>query len=138
MSRTATITLPQAILFGHESILTSISYPLIAVNQRYLAPVHSFGRVCSWLCAHLLGKSRFHEEKSGEEERGGEGFSYLMQGGEAVFVAEVRAHVIPQQVAHWREKGMEKDTVKHTGWGKNITRTFAAVIIKVVISPQLA
>lgn len=108
------------------------------MNRRYLPPVHSFGRVGSWPCAHLLGKSRFHEEKSGEDKRGGEGFSYLMQGGEAVFVAEVRAHVIPQQVAHWRENGMEKDTVKHTGWGKNRTRTFAAVIMKVVISPQLA
>lgn len=38
-----------------------------------------------------------------------------MQGSEAVFVAEVRAHVVPQQVAHWGEKGTEKDTVKHAG-----------------------
>lgn len=39
-----------------------------------------------------------------------------MQGSEAVFVAEVRTHVVPQQVAHWWEKGIKKDTVKHTGW----------------------
>lgn len=38
-----------------------------------------------------------------------------MQGSEAVFVAEVRAHVIPQQVAHWWEKGTEKDMVKQPG-----------------------
>lgn len=68
------------------------------------------------ICWENPDSTRRNQEKT--NARGGEGFGYLMQGGEAVFVAEVRAHVIPQQVAHWREKGMEKDTVKHTGWGK--------------------
>lgn len=72
-------------------------------------------------CAPVrLAKPRFHEEKAGEEEWRAEGWSYLMQGGEAVFVAEVRAHVVPQQVAHWWERKTEKGTVKHTGWGKRI------------------
>lgn len=56
---------------------------------------------------------RNQEKKNGVQE----GWSYLMQGGEAVFVAEVRAHVVPQQVAHWWEEKTEKGTVKHTGRG---------------------
>lgn len=61
-----------------------------------------------------------------------------MQGSEAVFVAEVRAHIIPQQVAHWWEKETEKDMVKHTGLGKKNKSDDAAVLIEVLISLQLA
>ena len=54
-------------------------------------------------CEH---KQSLRKTKGGER-KDRVGHSYLMQGGEAVFIAEVWTHIVLQQVAHWWKRDGE-------------------------------